>query len=162
MSVQLTAFERRWAHAALDTIFPGPPRGSLPVGIGDLDLDGYLNDTLTTIPLESAVGLRLAFWVIAFAPLFVIGRFATIAGLEPEDRERVMLAIAGSKSYAIRSTIVALKAVFSLFYFGDPRVRTAVLSVEERPEYVRLQQIKTTKKREPRTAQEVVHEQRLA
>ena len=83
MTVLLSPFERRWAHATLDTLFPGPDRGALPAGILDMDVDGFLDETFRTVPFEAAIGLRLAFVVIALAPLFVLGKLATIASLRP-------------------------------------------------------------------------------
>jgi hypothetical protein len=127
--MKLTRIERRWARAVCETIFPSPSQGgTLPLGIADMDLDGFLDETLAAIPVEPAVGLRLAFFLLAFAPLFVIGRFATLPSLGTEDRQRVLLAVASSKSYAIRSTIVAVKAVVSLFYCGDGRLRPRIWS----------------------------------
>jgi hypothetical protein len=123
MSLGLTRFERRWAHACFDTIFPGPDRGPLPLGICDMELDHFLDDTFREVPFEAALGLRLAVWFLALAPLFVIGRLATIASLSPVDRERVLLAIGASSVYAVRATVVALKAIGALFYCGDGRVR---------------------------------------
>ena len=127
MNATLTRFERRWAHAAFETIFPGPERGSLPLGIQDMGLDAFLDETLTSLPFESAIGLRLAVWVIALAPLFVLRRFATLASLGAEERERVLGAIAGSSFYAIRSTVLALKAIGALLYCGDLRVRPLMI-----------------------------------
>jgi hypothetical protein len=137
MTLALTRFERRWAHAAFDTIFPGAPRadraalspfaadagGALPLGITELDLDGFLDETLATLPFESSFGLRAAIWLLALAPLFVIGKLATIASLRAEDRLRVLQALAASPSYAIRSTVMALKAIGALLYCGDARLR---------------------------------------
>jgi len=126
MTVPLAPFERRWAHAALDTLFPRPDRGALPLGIEDMEVDAFLDETLMHVPLESALGLRLAFWIVGLAPLFVIGRFATISSLAPDDRLRVMDALSGSSVYVLRSMIVMIKAIASLFYCGDRRVRPSM------------------------------------
>ncbi|HEY2512111.1 MAG TPA: hypothetical protein VGI39_14685 [Polyangiaceae bacterium] len=127
MNATLTRFERRWAHAAFDTIFPGAERGSLPLGIEDMGLDAFLDETLTSLPFESSIGLRLSVWVIALAPLFVLRRFVTIASLAAEERERVVGAIAASSFYAVRSTVLALKAIGALLYCGDLRVRPLMM-----------------------------------
>ena len=88
MKVELTRFERRAARAAFGTIFPGKDRCSLPLGICDMDLDGYLDKTLSSVPFEPSIGLRLAIWIVALAPIFVLRRLVTIASLGVEDRER--------------------------------------------------------------------------
>jgi hypothetical protein len=136
MRVVLTGFERRWAHATLDTLFPGPDRGALPLGVEEMDVDGFLDATMREVPLEASIGLRLAFWLIAFAPLFAIGKFATIASLAPPDRLRVLKAMSASPVYVIRSMVMMVKAVSSLFYCGDRRVRPSMFAVS--PSVVRL------------------------
>ena len=132
----LMDFERRWAHATLDTLFPGPDRGALPLGIAQMDVDGFLDNTLREVPFEAALGLRAAFWVIALAPLFAIGKFATIASLSPADRLRVVRAISSSHVYLIRSMVTMVKAVSSLFYCGDRRVRPSMFKVAAAQEAV--------------------------
>jgi hypothetical protein len=125
--IALTTFERRAAHAAFETVFPGPDRGSLPYGIADMNLDEFLDDTLASVPFESALGLRLAFVFLALAPLFFIGRLATLMSLGAEDRERVVERVYASAVYPIRSTVVMLKAIGALLYCGDARVRPLIV-----------------------------------
>jgi hypothetical protein len=154
--MKLSRFERPWAHAVCETIYPG---GALPYGVADMDLDGFLDDVIGNIPFESALGLRLAFMLIAFAPLFVIGRFALFTSLNAEDRERVLKSIAHSNAYAVRGAVVAIKAVLSLFYCGDPRVRPMIWAVPERPP--QLVALKGRKTEEP-SAQGAEHEHHFA
>jgi hypothetical protein len=122
-------FERRWAHAAFGAIFPGPETGALPLGICDMDLDGFIDQTLSTVPLEAALGLRVAFWVVGLAPLFVLRRFATIASLGAEERLRVVAEVNASPIYFVRAFVYMLKALGALFYCGDRRVRTRIVAV---------------------------------
>jgi hypothetical protein len=122
-------FERRWAHAAFGAIFPGPETGALPLGICDMDLDGFIDETISGVPLEAAVGLRVAFWVVGLAPFFVLRRFATIASLGAEDRLRVVAAVNASPVYFVRAFVYMLKALGALFYCGDRRVRTRIVAV---------------------------------
>jgi hypothetical protein len=126
--IPLTSFERRWVRAILDTIFPRANRGALPLGAVDLDIDGFFDGLFAQAPFESSLGLRAAIWFLALAPLFVIGRFATFAGLTVEDRERVYLKLAASRIYVVRSLVIALKAIGSLLYCGDPTVRGRILA----------------------------------
>jgi hypothetical protein len=128
--IPLTQFERRWAHAAFGTIFPGADHGSLPLGIEDMELDRFIDQTLADSPFEPAIGLRLVFWVIGLAPLFVIGKLATIASLAPADRLRVVSVISASPVYALRSTVMMLKALGALLYCGDRRVRPHMIGVD--------------------------------
>jgi hypothetical protein len=154
--MKLSRIERRWAHAVCETIYPG---GALPHGVADMNLDGFLDDVLAGVPFESAIGLRAAFFLIAFAPLFIIGRFAMFTSLGAEDRERVLKALATSNVYALRGTVIAIKAVLSLLYCGDPRVRPHIWAVPERPP--QLLALKT-RKTEEHPAHGAEHEHHFA
>ena len=123
----LRPIERRWARSMFETIFPGPPRGELPVGIGDLELDRFLDQTFAVIPFESAVGLRVTIWIVALSPLFVIGRLRTLEGLAAEERERVLTRLLASRVYFVRQLVLALKAIGSLLYCGDRALRKQIL-----------------------------------
>jgi hypothetical protein len=122
---RLTRTELVWARDAFDAIFPGH---SSSRGVGTMDIEGYLENLLRTVPLEPAIGIRLAIWIVAFAPLFVVGRFATIHGLSKGDREKVIGKLVTNPIYAIRQLVIALKAVAALLYAGDREVRTAMLA----------------------------------
>jgi hypothetical protein len=129
----LMRFERRWAHAMFETIFPGPPRGALPVGIADMDLDGFLDETFTQIPAESMIGLRITIWVVALSPLFVLRRFRSIAGLGVDDRERLLGALLTSRIYFVRQLLLSLKAIGSLLYCGDRALRKVITAGPPQP-----------------------------
>lgn len=120
--MKLSAFEDRWALAALGAIFPGSKEDGL-AGIGGMDVSGYLRDVMATLPVKPALGLRAAIWVAALAPLFVIGRLAFITHLRQEDRERVVAALCSSSSYALRSLTMLLKTFGAMLYAGDERIR---------------------------------------
>ena len=87
--MNLTKLETTWAEAAMGAIFPGSRDAGL-TDIRAMDLRGFLAQVMATVPFQAALGLRLAVWIVALAPLFVLRRFATIAGLE--------LAIIGGKT----------------------------------------------------------------
>jgi hypothetical protein len=133
MTRQLAKFEVRWAEAALGAIFPGESEEGL-AGISGMDVRGFLGDVLRRLPLKAAVGLRLAIWLVALAPLFVLGRLATIARLGVADRERVVGVLVASRSYGVRSLVLILKTMGALLYAGDEAVRTRMLRVDRRPE----------------------------
>jgi hypothetical protein len=123
---QLTGIENAWAEAALTAIFPGSSEDGL-AGIGSMDVRGYLRDAMRRMPLKAAVGLRVAVWVVALAPLLVLGRLATIARLGAADRERVVARLVSSGSYAVRSLVLVLKTMGALLYAGDDAVRSRIL-----------------------------------
>jgi hypothetical protein len=122
----LTRFETRWAEAAMGAIFPG----STDEGLADIramDVRGFLLEVLSFVPRRTALGLRVAVWVAALAPLFVLHRFATLAGLPQLDRERVVAALVASRIYAVRSLVLAIKTIGALLYASDDRVRARML-----------------------------------
>ena len=125
--MKLTTFESRWAEAAMGAIFPGSSDDGLK-GIGAMDVRGFLAQLMVTVPAQAALGLRVAVWIVALAPLFVLGRFATIVGLGQVDREKVVATLVASRSYAIRSLVLILKTIGALLYAGDDAVRARMLA----------------------------------
>jgi hypothetical protein len=120
--MKLAPVENRWAEAALAAIFPGSIEQGLD-GISAMNIAAYLGDVMGWVPFRAAMGLRLAIWLVALAPLFVLGRLTTIAGLAPAERERVMTVLVASRSYAVRSLVLVLKSFGALLYASDARVR---------------------------------------
>jgi hypothetical protein len=118
----LARFERRWAAAAMGAIFPGSRAVGL-AGIDAMDLDGFLRELMGHLPRRAAVGVRLAVWIAALAPWFVIGRLTTIARLGVPERVMVLAALLASERYAIRSLALLLKALGALLYVADDGVR---------------------------------------
>ena len=124
----LTRMETRWAHAAFGAIFPSGASDKIPLGICDLDLDGYLTDMRSRVPFRAALGLRIAIWVIALAPLFVLHRVATIASLDKASRETLMKKMLDSPIYVVRQLVMLLKALGAVLYAGTPAVRESILA----------------------------------
>lgn len=124
--MKLSHLETRWAESALEAIFPG----SNEMGLSDIrtmDVGGFLRDLMREVPWKAALGIRLAVWLVALAPLFVVGRFATIARLGRSDRERVVAMLVASSSYVVRSLVLVLKAVGALLYAADRGVRARMM-----------------------------------
>ncbi len=118
----LTRMEMAWALDAFEAIFPGPQ------GIGTMNVREYIQATFARIPLEPVIGLRLAIWIVALAPLFVLRRFRTLHGLTAEEREHVLVALAANPVYAVRQLVLALKAMAALLYAADPAVRARMFA----------------------------------
>jgi hypothetical protein len=123
----LSKLETRWAEAAMGAIFPGSNDAGM-ADIRGMDVGGFLAEVMQCVPFQAALGLRLAIWLVALAPLFVIGRFATIAGLAQGDRERVVGSLVGHPSYALRSLVLILKTMGALLWGGDDAVRARMLT----------------------------------
>ncbi len=124
--MKLASFESRWAEAAMQAIFPG----SRDMGLSDIramNVTGFLRELMVHLPWKAALGLRLAVWLVALAPWFVLQRLATIAQLSPADRERIVAVLVSSPSYAIRSLVLILKAMGALLYAADHGVRARMM-----------------------------------
>jgi hypothetical protein len=135
--MNLTKLETRWAEAAMGAIFPG----SRDAGLADIramDLRGFLSQVMATVPFQAALGLRLAVWIVALAPLFVLRRFATIAGLDQAGREKVIERLLVSRSYPVRSLVMILKTIGALLYAGDDAVRARMNAPAPKNELVSL------------------------
>ena len=120
--MKLTRLEHRWAETVMGAIFPG----SIESGLGDIrtmDVRAFLRQLMRSIPFQAALGLRAAVWLVALAPLFLLGRFTTIVGLTVAERERVVAELSVSPSYVVRSLVFILKSMGALLYAGDAAVR---------------------------------------
>jgi hypothetical protein len=124
--MKLTRFEMAWAEASMQAIFPGSDDGM--TGIDEMGLRGFLGELMSLLPFRAALGMRVAIWLVALAPLFVLGRLRTIARLAPVDRESVVMAVATSRVYLLRSLVLILKSMGALLYGGDPSVRARMMA----------------------------------
>jgi hypothetical protein len=122
----LSSLERRWAHAILDAMFPRDADDALPEGIVDLDVDGYLDDLLTSVPVVSHLGMRAGFVAIAVSPPFTIYRLRTFTGLATEDRVRVLEKLYKSRIYHVRQLVVLVKTTGAMLYCAAPSARAVM------------------------------------
>jgi hypothetical protein len=129
----LARFEMRWAAAAVEAIFPGLAEAGLR-GIRSMNVDGFLRELMTTLPLKAALGVRMAVWLVALAPLFALRRFATITRLALDDRERLIALLISSDSYVVRSLVLVLKTMGALLYADDGGVRERMTQSRTGPE----------------------------
>jgi hypothetical protein len=126
MSRHLFGFERAWARAALDAIYPAAACKALPQGIATSDVDGFMDDLFVHVPLMVWLGLRVAIWIVALAPIVLLRRLATITTLRPADRAVVLQRLVASQRYAVRQLVIALKATGGMLYGSTPGVRAQV------------------------------------
>lgn len=122
----LSSLERSWAHAILDAMFPRDVDDDLPEGIVDLDIDGYLDDLLGSVPVISSVGMRAGFVAIAVSPPFTIFRLRTFAGLGTDDRVRVLDKLYTSRIYHVRQLVVLVKTTGAMLYCAAPSARAVM------------------------------------
>ena len=106
----LSRLETRWARAAFGAIFPAAPELGFPLGICDMELERFLAETRAAMPWLPALGLRFAIWFVALAPIIVLRRFVTLAGLAESQRAAVVATLSTSRSYLARQMVLVLKA----------------------------------------------------
>jgi hypothetical protein len=122
--MKLFGFERVWAAAAFDTVFP--EQSALPHGIARMNPGGFFANLIAVAPAEQALGLRLTLWIVALAPLWFLRRAGTIASVKPDDRQRTIERLLASPVYAIRQLVTGFKAVGAMLYSMSPEVRAAM------------------------------------
>ncbi len=120
--MKLTRFEHRWAQATLVAMFPGSREDGF-ADIAAMDVHGFLVDLTRSMPFKARLGLRAAVWLVALAPLFVLRRLSTIAGVSPAEGERVVAVLCASRSYGVRSLVMMLKTFGALLYAGNDAIR---------------------------------------
>jgi len=132
--IPLSGIERRWAHTALVTIFPS---GIHPRVRGADVIDGgaALERVCQEVPARVAVGLRVAVWLFAFAPLLVLRRLRTLPSLDAGERERAVLGLLSNRVYFVRQLALLLKAFGALIFVAAAGVRESIVA---RSELVRL------------------------
>jgi hypothetical protein len=123
--------EYAWSEAVLGAMFPRSAR--IPVGVEDMDLRGYLVDSLARIPLEAALGMRIAVWMVIWSPPLVLRKFDLFHTLAHADRMRLLVLLAKSPVYLMRQLSMALKAHVSMLYARDPRVVESIFGSTEAP-----------------------------
>ena len=121
----LSKLESRWARGAFGAIFPA--NEAMKIGICDLDVETFISEVRSATSFKSALGIRAAIWIVAFAPLFVLGKFRTIVGIDPASRERVVRSLLGSRIFFVRQLTMLLKAIGALLYAGAPAVRNVMI-----------------------------------
>lgn len=131
---RLTGLERGFTAAVFDGIFPRGRDARLPQGAADGDMVSMFEDARDRVPPRVAMGLRVAVWIVALAPLLTIGKLATISGLVTSDRERVVSLLLGSNVYLVRQLTTLLKAFGALFFLTLPGVRKAIVREPESDE----------------------------
>jgi hypothetical protein len=125
----LGAWEISQVELVADAFFPGPEAGSkLPKSLAQLAPGGFLSDTLAAVPLEPALGLRLALYFCLLGPVLLLRAPKTLRALPAAERSQVLSALLRSRVYAVRQLVMALKAVLALRYAQDPAVRAAMVT----------------------------------
>lgn len=128
----MTRWEHVWAVEVLAAFAPAsesrvsqPPRenAQLAPREGEVDyLRAFRRMIAGSTPL-AALGLRFAVWMVALAPIWALGRFATFSGLGRAERTELLSRLLRHGSLVVRELALLLKLTAAFALLGTPSVR---------------------------------------
>jgi hypothetical protein len=124
--MKLFGFERRWLLLVFETILPASDDPRFPQGALELGAGRYLDSLVRTAPSDFVLGLRLCTWLLMFAPLFMLRRLCTFAGLSAAQRTELLERFARSDVYLIRELPMLFKTAACLGVCGLPEVQRRI------------------------------------
>lgn len=118
----MMAFERRWARHLLAAFAPTGGLGLAPLE-NEVDYLAALVRMMREASPLAAVGLRLAVWMAALAPLWLWGRLTTISKLAGERRTQLLRELLSHRLFAVRELSLLLKLCAAMALLGTPSAR---------------------------------------
>jgi hypothetical protein len=115
-------FERRWARHVLAAFAPSAGPGLTP-GLEEVDYQAVFGRMLRGASPWAAVGLRLALWIAALAPIWLWGRLTTVTKLASERRSELLRQLLHHRAFAVRELTLLLKLCAAMALLGTPSVR---------------------------------------
>lgn len=115
-------FERRWIRGSMEAFLP-PGGSGLTLAAGEADYVGAAETFGTHANLRGALGLRLAVWLVALSPVFLLGRFCAIDSLELAVRSELITRLLSHPVYPVRGLSLLIKVAASFAIFAAPGVR---------------------------------------
>jgi hypothetical protein len=118
----MMAFEKRWARQLLAAFAPtgGPGLAPLQDEVDYLSVLARMRHEATPL---AALGLRLAIWIAALAPLWLWGKLTTISKLALERRTELLRELLVHRAFVIRELALLLKLSAAMALLGTPSVR---------------------------------------
>jgi hypothetical protein len=124
--------ERGWRDALLHAIIPPIDSPELP-GLGELDLSTFWAIVEGEAPRLLRFGLRVAVFLLTFAPIVLLMKPRLFTGLNAAEQDRMINRAATSGSYVLRQLVTTLKTFACLAYLRDPVIRRRVSGLSEPP-----------------------------
>ncbi|MFI5305796.1 MAG: hypothetical protein ACHQ53_00510 [Polyangiales bacterium] len=118
----MMAFERRWASHLLAAFAPEDGPGLAPAP-GEVDYLGVLRRMMHEATPLARLGLRLAIWIAALAPLWLWGKLATVSKLGSERRAQLLGELLLHRAFAVRELCLLLKLCAAMALLGSGPVR---------------------------------------
>lgn len=129
----LSRWELEYICAAFSGLFPRNAHEAIPLCAEDVDAEPALQSLLAAAPARAVWGVRAAIVLCALAPLFVLGRFRTLTGVEPAARTLVMATLLASSFYPVRQLALLVKMMGSFVFGRVPQVRAVMLRARTVP-----------------------------
>src|ERR1700709_1748634 len=104
----MTRFEQDWAADVL-TAFTLDGAPGLTPAPGEVDYLGTLARMRRGSTALAAFGLRLAIWMVAFAPLLLLGRLATFSHLARREQSELLSRMLLHRHVLVRELTMLLK-----------------------------------------------------
>ena len=118
----MTRWELRWAKHLLAAFAPSGGPGLAPLA-GEVDYEtAFVRMRRHATPL-AALGLRVALWMAALAPLWLWGRLATVSKLAIPRRSELLRQLLAHRTFAVRELTLLLKLAATMALLGTPSVR---------------------------------------
>jgi hypothetical protein len=118
----MLSFERRWAKSLLSAFAPAGGPGLSPLE-NEVDYVGVLLRMKREATPLAALGMRVAIWIGALAPLWLWGKLATVTELARERRPELLRELLGHRVFAVRELTLLLKLCAAMALLGAPTVR---------------------------------------
>jgi len=110
-------WEKRWLLAVLEGFAPDDG-GKLALNQLGIDYLGAFRVIRRASTPRAALGLHLALWIAALAPLWLERRWCSIASLGIEARAALLQRLLCHRSYIVRELTTLLKLVACMAMFG--------------------------------------------
>ncbi len=114
-------FERRWLAATMSG-FTGP-EGELALREGEVDYLSTADVMNEGSSRKARLGLHLAVWLAALAPVWMLGRAQTIDEVSPATRTELLARMVSHRLFFVRGLTTLLKLAASLAMMRSPGVR---------------------------------------
>ena len=118
----MTRFELRWVAAIFEAFAPISGPGLAPRA-GEVDwVSSFVRMRAAGTALAS-FGVRLGLWIAALSPLWMCGRWSTMAGLGVDERAQLLGRLLEHRVFAVRELTMLLKIAACFALLGTPSVR---------------------------------------
>ena len=118
----MRSFERRWVRIILGS-FAAEGSPELAPRAGEADYLGTFLGLRASARPVARVGLRLALWLVALAPIWYQRRGCTFAALSGDERQALLATLLEHRVLAVREAAFMMKVAACLALFASDALR---------------------------------------